>query len=682
MASSGFYTYTEDTGLITPDVQNLLTEVQSEYQSAFGSSLILNGNTPQGVLINAEVLARVRTLQLNCTLANQINPGYAGGVFLDALIALTNPAGRVAATSTLVPVVLTGAAGTTVVQGSFVQDTSGNLYTIQTTVVLNSGSTTVFAQAVATGPITVAPKTVTIIVTNTLGWETVNNPTAQSYLGTTTQSDTQARQYRNNTLAQQGQSLSEAITSGVYAIPSVTSLWYQQNDSSSPQTINNVYMIPNSIYLCVSGGDVYSIASVLNAKKSGGCAYNNSGVYMQGPASTIGFFSLAGTLTGSFSIAGCTTTNNSQVITSVSSTSGVFIGQSVSGTGIVSGSTVTGFTSNTITISIPAAADGTGISITMGASPLFLVSDTSNTFVGQTITGTGIPAGTTITAIDLNTSLTMSAVPTAGGSITATMGDTPFITGIIGSPTIYIGGVVTDFYGYVPQGSTVVSVINPSTVQISNLVTGTSGYVAAPSITVTATSATLTGFSGGNPTTGIMVGQAVYGPGIPVGASVLSLVTDTSVTMTVAATATTASTTVYFGDVINIYAGTPQGVPLTDPFSGQLVDVLFDTPAAVPIAVQVTAHANSSIRNVISVIQDAVVSYANGGIMNDPGLGVGVDVSCFAIAGAINISEPSIYIVSVKTSTIPVVSYSDAAITIQPFQQATIQASAISVVLV
>ncbi len=688
MASSGFYTFTEDTGLITPDVQDLLTTVQNEYTAAFGSSLLLAGNTPQGVLINAEVLARVRTLQLNCTLANQINPNTAGGVFFDATYALTGGE-RTVARNTLVALSLTGVSGTTIIAGSLVQDTAGNLYSTQLTVILVNGKAVVNAQAVATGPIAAPPYTINTIISNTLGWETVTNTGPQIYIGTTTQSDAAARLQRTQTLALQGQSTSQAITSGVYAVPNVTSLAFQENTQNTQQTINGVVMVPKSIYLCVSGLDpmtgvpslpnIDAIAQVLNQKKSGGCAYNNSTSYVAGPASTIGAFDLSGTTAGPFTITNCTTSIGTNSITSVSSTTGVFIGQTINGTGITPGSTVTSFVANTsINISLPATVSGTGVTMTLGGSNLFLTSTTTFSFIGQTISGTGIPSGTTVTAINPSTSLTMSVVATASGSITASMGATPFVTGIIGSPTITLGGGISDFLGYIPEGSTVVDVISASTVQISNLVTGSSGYAVLTNCTTVVSDATI----GVSSTTGVVVGQAAYGPGIPTGSTVLSFVANTSITISQEATAASTTVTLYFGDTINIYSGVPQSVPITDPYSSQEVNVLFDTPAFVPIAVQVTAKANSSIRDLVSVIQNAVVNYANGAISGDPGLGVGVAVSCSNIAGAISIAEPSIYIVSVETAIIPITEFSTDAIPIAIYQQATVLAPAVSVVLV
>lgn len=675
MASSGFYTYAEATGLITPNTQNLMAEVQQEYSSAFGSSLVLAPNTPQGILITAETLARTRVLQLNSTVANQINPNYAGGVFLDSILALTGSE-RTASLYTLVPVNLTGVAGTIVPAGSFVQDVIGNMYATLTTVTLTTGIVTLVVQAVASGPITVAVGTVTIIVTNTLGWETVTNTSVQTFTGNTTQSDVAARTLRQNTLALQGQSLSQAITSGVSAVPGVTSFFYQQNDVGSTQTINDVVMKPSSLYLCVDGGDPTAIAQVLNQKKSGGCDYNNASTYtgtatligssvtlsgtisnasaivtgissttnlstsmlVQGvniPANTtivsvdsgtqvtlsanatasttelIEFSNLIScTLTGPFTVSSCTTTVGSKVITTVSSTTGVFIGQTVNGLGIVPGSVVISFVANTsVTISIAATSSASTTTVTFGASQVITVPDTTYMFPGQTIMGSGLSAGTFVTSIINSTTITINSFPTTTGSgIMLVFGNTPFIIGLTGTPTLYVGGGVSG--PYIPNGSVIIQKMSSTAIRISNL---------------------LTGFSS--------------------------------------------------SETINVYGGAPQDIQITDPYSGQTVDVLFDNPSYVPIAVQVMVVTNSVIVDIVGTIQQAILDYATGNIAGDPGLKIGTDVSCFAIAGAISLRAPSIYVSSVKTSIFPISSYSSDSIPIEVFQRATIQLSGISVLL-
>lgn len=744
MADVAFYNYVETTGLVTPNTNDLLQTVVTEYNNAFGTTLITTANTPQGVLIAGEVLARTRVLQLNSTVANQLNPNYAGGVFLDAILALTN-ATRNAALYTIVSVNVAGVNGTVIPAGSFVQDNNGNIFQTQTDVTITSATTSVLVQAVATGAITVAAGAITTIVSVVLGWETVVNPSIQAFVGSVTQSDAQARTLRSNTLALQGQSESQAITSGISAIPNVTSLFYQENDDSVFRTISNVLMKPNSLYACVAGGDLTSIANVLNQKKSGGCNYNNAIAY-SGIGTTVGAFSSPAscTTTGPFTRATTVTASNPVIL--VTSTTGMFNGQTVTGTGIPSGSIIISFVVNTsFTINTSPTASGTP-TLTFGGSAIVITSNTTNMFVGQTVSGTGIAVGSVINSIIVNTSFTMNLPATASGTVTLTMGNTPFIInipGAISSPaTCTTAGPFTISGAGTTANSATFTVSTTTGVFQGQSVTGigiplgsyVTGFSVNTAITInnscTATG-TITVSMGGSPlvttsdTTGIFVGLAVSGTGVASNTTIIAVIPGSSFVMSNPATANgTSILTIgsnpafYVGgavtdvlgyvpagsivssivsassirisnlvtgsatEEITIYSGIPHDIQITDPFSNQLIHVLFDSPSLVPTAVQVTAKANSSVQNIISVIQNAVVDYANGLIPNDPGLAVGVSISAFAIAGAINIVAPSIFISDVGVSLFPVSNYNATNIAIQPFQQATITLSSVSVILI
>lgn len=272
------YQYVTSTGVIVPDTEGLLTEVQDEYKSVFGTDLVVTPDTPQGVLITAEALARDAVVRNNAAVANQINPNIAGGVFLDAIMALTGMQ-RTAATQTLVPnVALAGVPGTVIAAGVMAQTDAGDLFQSLSEVTLSSGGTaTVDFSSVQDGAVPCAASALTTIVTNVLGWETVTNPTAGT-LGSSTQSDQATRALRNNTLAFQGVALAEAITSALYATPGVTSLTFQENTCGSPQTINCINMVSHSVYVCVEGGSDLDVAAALLENKSSGCAWNGDTV--------------------------------------------------------------------------------------------------------------------------------------------------------------------------------------------------------------------------------------------------------------------------------------------------------------------------------------------------------------------------------------------------------------------
>lgn len=228
------YEYISDTGVIIPDTSTILADIQTEYKSIFGENLVVSADTPQGVLITAQSLSRIQEVNNNAALANQINPNYAGGVFLDAVMALTGIE-RTESTKTLVSsVALTGVATTVIPAGSKAKTGSGDVFETLTEVTLDGdGLATVDFQAVEFGQVPCNATQLTTIVSNILGWETVNNASA-GVLGKTTQSDQVAKAYRSNTLGFQGVALPVAITSSVYAVEGVTSLTFRDNDEGEP----------------------------------------------------------------------------------------------------------------------------------------------------------------------------------------------------------------------------------------------------------------------------------------------------------------------------------------------------------------------------------------------------------------------------------------------------------------
>jgi hypothetical protein len=270
------YEYVTTTGVIVPDTETLQAQVEAEYREAFGADLVVTPNTPQGVLITAEVLARSNVLQNNAVVANQINPTQAGGVFLDAIWALTGGQ-RIAATKTVVPgVTLTGLAGTVIPAGSIASLADGTQFESVSAVTLDGGGNgTVDFQALETGSIAVATGALTQIVTAVLGWDSITNPTAGTP-GRSEESDLASRLRRRNTLSLQNVALSAAITSALYDTEGVRSLTFRENVTDAAATIDGISLDPHSIYVCVDGGTDAAVAATLLANKSLGAGWNGS----------------------------------------------------------------------------------------------------------------------------------------------------------------------------------------------------------------------------------------------------------------------------------------------------------------------------------------------------------------------------------------------------------------------
>lgn len=268
------YDYIDTSGVIVPDTADILTEVQTEYRNALGQDLVVTPDTPQGVLITAETLARDAVVRNNAALANQINPNLAGGIFLDAIMALTGSA-RDPAERSRVVATLSGVPGT-IVPAGVIAATVGNEdeFELVATLVIGPGGTISGEfQSVEFGPIPATGGTLTQIVSGVLGWETVTNADP-AILGRAEQSDQAARLYRRNTLALQGQSVAEAITSELYATEGVRSLSFRENVENTTQVIDGITLVAHSIYVCVDGGSDDDVAASILRKKSAGSNYN------------------------------------------------------------------------------------------------------------------------------------------------------------------------------------------------------------------------------------------------------------------------------------------------------------------------------------------------------------------------------------------------------------------------
>lgn len=270
------YQYLDTTGVIVPDTETVKTEVENEFKAALGQDLVTTANTPQGVLITAEVTARSNVLRNNATVANQINPNLAGGVFLDAIWALTGGQRYDATYSVCSGVRLLGLPGTFIPAGSQASLADDTLFASISAVTLDAlGNGTVDFQAVETGPTAANPGTLTQIVSAVLGWDSVTNPTAAA-LGRDDESDLASRQRRKNTLSLQNVSLPEAAVSDLYNIPNVKSLQYRENYTKADATIDGIFLLANSVWACVDGGTDAEIAAALLTNKSLGANWNGA----------------------------------------------------------------------------------------------------------------------------------------------------------------------------------------------------------------------------------------------------------------------------------------------------------------------------------------------------------------------------------------------------------------------
>lgn len=273
------YDYITAFGVVIPDTSTVKTEVEAEYREVYGEDFIVDSSTEQGREIDAEVTSRMSVLRNNAKLANQINPNYAEGVFLDAIYAFSGGE-RDGAERSTAECTLGGVAGTNIPAGSLAEDESGNEWELSVAVTIPaSGSINASFFSVEYGPITAAAGEINKISSGgELGWETITND-SEAIPGKLEQSDISTRSQRNLELALNANNNTYAIIAAISEVENVASLTFRENFYGTPVVIDGVSMVENSTYVCVDGGADSDIADAYYNSRSGGSGFNGSTTY-------------------------------------------------------------------------------------------------------------------------------------------------------------------------------------------------------------------------------------------------------------------------------------------------------------------------------------------------------------------------------------------------------------------
>ncbi|MGC2416022.1 MAG: PEP-CTERM sorting domain-containing protein [Stellaceae bacterium] len=173
------------------------------------------------------------------------------------------------------------------------------------------------------------------------------------------------------------------------------------------------------------------------------------------------------------------------------------------------------------------------------------IASTAGINVGDAVTGTGIPAGTTVATVVDSHTITLSKTATATGTTSATYTFTKSgkttngsytITGITSTTAIKAGDAITGTG--IPPGTTVATVVDSHTVTMSNKATTGAGthtytYALSTSGTTTGPSNVINNLAS---VSGIHIGDVITGTGIPANTTVTAIGTN-SITMSNNATA-------------------------------------------------------------------------------------------------------------------------------------------------
>jgi uncharacterized phage protein gp47/JayE len=452
------------TGLVLPTEAAVLAGVQADLNSAFGGNLNPALNTPQGQMASSMAAAISNIYAAFAFFVNNVNPNAAAGFMQDA-IGFIYFLLRIAGTPTAVQCTCVGLSGTVIPAGSQAQDTSGNLYESNASAVIGSGgSVTITFLNVVNGPVACPSGTLSQIYQAVTGWDAITNP-ANGVEGTYVESENAFAYRMKSSVAANSQGFLASIFSALAAQVGAQNVYCTENDTGGiVDTGTTQYpLAANSIYIAVVGGVPSQIAQTIFSKKSPGCNYNgNTSVVVYDtsyPPGAQPSYTIEYEVPTVIDITFVVSIKNSTTLPSniANLVQAAIIAQLESGSASVPGA---GIAANIIAAnyfsSVIAAFPSMallGITLGTGFSGVATLNNTSATMVvtgtptgylaiGDVVTGTGIPANTTILAGPAGGrtgSYTLSAAATASGTGVAVASNTGVLTefqcGIDQAPT-------------------------------------------------------------------------------------------------------------------------------------------------------------------------------------------------------------------------------------------------------
>jgi len=283
---SASYTYLLDTGTISIDTTDLLSDVEGEWTGAFGATLDTDASTPQGTMIASETTARTSVMKNNAELANMQNPGLAYGTFLDATCSLLG-IGRGTNKSTVAQgVVVAGDATTVWAAGSRVQTPNGDAFALLSAIdIPNSGTVSATFQSQAFGAIPF-PLGAMEIIDGQVGIGSVTCTTGTTVTpGASQLTDPQLKNQRNQQLAVQGTASAAAVYANLLNVPNVTSVQVVENNTGSPGVVAGVTFTKGSaLWVCVAGTpSPAAVAAAMYASHNSGCPWDFGAAGMGNP---------------------------------------------------------------------------------------------------------------------------------------------------------------------------------------------------------------------------------------------------------------------------------------------------------------------------------------------------------------------------------------------------------------
>ena len=258
-------------GITAPAYTDILLSLQASFQAIYGTDSYITPDSQDGQLLAIVAKALKDTNDMAIATYNAYSPATAQGAALSSNVKINGIARAVASTSSVV-VTIGGSVGA-IILGGVISDAANNRWNLPASVTIPlAGAINVTAMAASLGAIVAAPGALNLIVTPSLGWQTVTNPSAAS-VGAPIETDAALRQRQTIAVIAPSRTVLDGIKAAVLALTGVTQAQAYENDTNTTDTNG---LPPHSIALVVSGGTVLSIATTISTKKTPGAyTYGN-----------------------------------------------------------------------------------------------------------------------------------------------------------------------------------------------------------------------------------------------------------------------------------------------------------------------------------------------------------------------------------------------------------------------
>lgn len=273
------------TGLQTATQAELITKFTTAYQTIYGTDISLSSDSPDGQMMMIYIQVLLDVLDLVKQSNASFDPDQAIGALLDQRVAI-NGIKRQAGTYSITPITIVTSVGLnlygldqTVEPVYTVQDLAGNKWQLVSTVIgVPIGSNIYNFRASTPGANLTTLNTITTPVTIVLGVSSVNNPSAQTVIGISEESDFTLKVRRQKSVALASTGFVDGLTAALQNINGVTYTKIYENKSDAADGDGTP---GHCIWVVVGGaGAASEIANAIYKKRNGGCNMRGAQSYV------------------------------------------------------------------------------------------------------------------------------------------------------------------------------------------------------------------------------------------------------------------------------------------------------------------------------------------------------------------------------------------------------------------